>query len=84
MTPNEKISLFCSFFRGREDAYAVRWEGRSGAGYRPVFDQFSPSVARRHLRGEIVAGVYPLLPDNTTWFLAFDFDGPEAAGDDYP
>ena len=80
MTPNEKISLFCSFFRGREDAYAVRWEGRSGAGYRPVFDQFSPSVARRHLRGEIVAGVYPLLPDNTTWFLAFDFDGPEAAG----
>jgi superfamily II DNA or RNA helicase len=81
MTPNEKVSLFCSFFRGREDAYAVRWEGGSGAGYRPVFEQFSATVARRHLRGEIVAGVYPLLPDNTTWFLAIDFDGPGAAND---
>jgi superfamily II DNA or RNA helicase len=31
-------------------------------------------VLRRHLRGEIVAGVYPLLPDSTTRFLAIDFD----------
>lgn len=27
-----------------------------------------------HLRGEIVAGIYPLLPDNKTHLLAFDFD----------
>jgi hypothetical protein len=28
----------------------------------------------RHLRGEHVMGVYPLLPDETCWFLAADFD----------
>jgi hypothetical protein len=29
-TPEEKITLFRSLFRGREDIYAVRWEGRGG------------------------------------------------------
>jgi hypothetical protein len=27
-----------------------------------------------HLRGKFTAGVYPLLPDDTCWFLAVDFD----------
>ncbi|HLT20513.1 MAG TPA: DEAD/DEAH box helicase family protein [Thermomicrobiales bacterium] len=29
-----------------------------------------------HLRGRHVMGVYPLLPDETCWFVAADFDGP--------
>ena len=33
-SPEDKIALFCSLFRGREDVYAVRWQsvatGRSG------------------------------------------------------
>ena len=35
---DEKISLFRSLFRGREDIYAIRWESvRSGrAGYQPA------------------------------------------------
>ena len=28
-----------------------------------------------HLQGQHVVGVYPLLPDETCWFLAVDFDG---------
>ena len=33
----EKIALFRSLFRGREDAYAIRWEGANGkAGYFPA------------------------------------------------
>lgn len=33
----EKIALFRSLFRGREDVYAVRWQSRQGkAGYSPV------------------------------------------------
>lgn len=36
----------------------------------PVTDQ----VILDHLRGRIVAGVYPLLEDDTCWFLAIDFD----------
>ena len=34
---DEKVRLFRGFFKGREDVYAVRWEGRSGkAGYSPA------------------------------------------------
>jgi len=28
----------------------------------------------KHLRGEHFAGIYPLLQDNTSWFIAADFD----------
>ncbi|MFZ2633946.1 MAG: hypothetical protein WA081_12755 [Desulfosalsimonadaceae bacterium] len=31
-------------------------------------------VVEDHLRGNITAGVYPLLPDETCFFLAMDFD----------
>jgi superfamily II DNA or RNA helicase len=30
---------------------------------------------RKHLAGDQHIGLYPLLPDNTSWFLAVDFDG---------
>ncbi|SUD58087.1 type III restriction protein res subunit [Ectopseudomonas oleovorans] len=36
----------------------------------PLTDQ----VLYKHLAGEIVIGVYPLLPDDTCYFLAVDFD----------
>jgi len=36
----------------------------------PVTDQ----VVRDHLQGRHVIGVYPMLPDETCWFLAADFD----------
>ncbi len=32
-------------------------------------------VLRQHLAGSVALGVYPLLADNTSWFLAADFDG---------
>jgi hypothetical protein len=36
-TPDDKVKLFRSLFRGRDDVYAVRWEGRNGkAGYSPA------------------------------------------------
>lgn len=38
--------------------------------YAPVTD----TIIRQHLRGEITAGVYPLLVDNRCYFLAIDFD----------
>nr|WP_320010803.1 DEAD/DEAH box helicase family protein [uncultured Desulfobulbus sp.] len=31
-------------------------------------------VVKNHLLGKIVAGIYPLLVDETCWFLAIDFD----------
>ena len=38
--------------------------------YLPLHD----SEIAKHLRGEHLIGMYPLLPDNTTWFVAADFD----------
>lgn len=109
----QKIALFRSFFRGREDLYAQRWEStKTGkTGYQPVckndwirgicrkpeikcgncaareFVPISDSVIHRHLFGfvaadrnvrrtrkDFVIGVYPLLQNETCWFLAADFD----------
>ena len=36
---------------------------------------FDKQAAIRHLTGKEVAGVYPMLPDETCLFLAIDFDG---------
>jgi len=32
----------------------------------------------RHLAGNVIIGIYPLLPDNTSWFIAADFDQSES------
>ena len=97
---SQRIALFRSLFRGREDVYAVRWEQTNGrVGYAPRADRdwrayfeakesdrkkvdrktrkFRPltdDVVRRHLMGEHTVGIYPLLLDETCWFLAVDFD----------
>ncbi len=97
----EKIALFRSLFRGRDDVYPRFWHnvksGRSGYApacaeewghggrgmpasknrerrtrdYLPVTDR----VIEDHFRGRHTIGVYPLLGDDTCWFLAADFDG---------
>jgi len=98
--PSEKIRLFMSLFKGREDLYAKRWESKDGAkaGYTPVcknerkpglcskfkvkcvscdhrsYAPLDENVIDAHLRGKLVAGVYPLLQDETCHFLAIDFD----------
>lgn len=90
-SPEEKVKLFRSLFRGRDDVYAVRWEGRNNgkAGYSPAhrhvwgvhhseqpkeYFPLSDQVIHDHLTGKLTAGVYPLLADETCWFLAADFD----------
>jgi superfamily II DNA or RNA helicase len=39
-----------------------------------LFVPLDTEIAHQHLTGRIVAGIYPLLPDDTCWFLAVDFD----------
>jgi superfamily II DNA or RNA helicase len=108
-TQEQKIALFRSLFRGREDVYPRRFESkRTGkSGYQPVcrnewirpicqkpkikcgdcenrdFIPLSDDVIRNHLIGtdptdryrrEFVIGVYPMLVDETCWFLVVDFD----------
>ena len=103
--PEEKIALFRSLFRGREDVYPRRFESRKTgkAGYSPVcsnewvrgicekpkikcaecphrrFLPVTDEVIRWHLSGRVdqgkdfVADVYPMLLDETCYFLAADY-----------
>ena len=100
VTSSEKVALFRSLFRGREDVYPKLWTnvktGRKG--YAPAcanewvrdvcekprikcgecpnqaFLAVEDRVILDHLQGRHVVGVYPLLTDETCWFLAADFD----------
>jgi superfamily II DNA or RNA helicase/very-short-patch-repair endonuclease len=104
--PEQKIALFRSLFRGREDVYPRRFESRKTgkSGYAPAcanewvqgicekprikcaecphrrFLPVTDDVIRWHLSGRddaglpFVAGVYPMLLDETCFFLAVDFD----------
>jgi hypothetical protein len=106
---SEKIALFRSLFRGREDVFARRFESaKTGkTGYQPCcrnewiqgickkpkvkctdcserdFIPVTDEIIRCHLLGfdsqnkstrDFTIGIYPLLADETCWFLAIDFD----------
>lgn len=87
----EKIALFRTLFRGREDVYAVHWvnEWSGKTGYAPACAEpwastrgkpkrylpLTDEVLHDHLDGTKTVGLFPLLPDHTCWFLACDFDG---------
>jgi len=85
----DKIRLFMSLFKGRDDVYARRWENKNKgtSGYSPVcLNQWQPglcgkpktpcskcanrsyatldeNVIEDHLRGHVIAGIYPLLSE---------------------
>src|SRR3989338_9924046 len=85
LSKDERIALFMAFFKGRSDVFAQRWEKYDGSfsGYFPVYTdkaktkhaELTVDVIEDHLIGNRVIGVYPLLTDNTSWFIAADFDG---------
>ncbi len=93
------IDIYKSFFKGRQDVYAVRWEKEGKSGYMPAYKidwtdyrkyksnggsfkdylkkDYQPlvdEVLLQHLKGIDTIGVYPLLEDNTSFFIAADFD----------
>lgn len=55
--------------------YASRPEDRKKVDRKTrTFHPLTDEVVRQHLAGELTVGAYPLLPDETCWFLAVDFD----------
>jgi hypothetical protein len=85
----EKVALVRRLFRGRDDVFALRWEnartgksgyipatagGRTKAGPRTYLPLSNEAIVR-HLHGRDAIGVYPLLANDSCWFLACDFDG---------
>ena len=96
---NEKIFLFMSLFKGRNDVYAKKWQNKKGfSGYSPhCMNEWTPGICNKprikcsrcnrqryspldeaavekHLRGEMIIGIYPMALDETCRFLAIDFD----------
>lgn len=103
---NEKLNLFKSLFKGREDVFAIRWEKGNKSGYMPAYNYdsymyrlhkmkggtlrdyqdkkqipLSDHQLLKHLKGEQLIGTYPLLQNNTSWFIAADFDKEKWADD---
>ena len=97
MQPSDKIKLYRSLFRSREDVFARRWDktGSYFPDYTFSWDEFNThkanggtikdfknkqltpltdEVVRKHLSGQITIGIYPILEDNASYFLAADFD----------
>jgi superfamily II DNA or RNA helicase len=52
----------------------LRTGGRCGDCVNQAFVPVSDQVVTEHLQGRHVIGTYPLLEDETCWFLAVDFD----------
>ena len=98
MDSTDKIKLYRSLFRGREDIFARRWDKTGGyfpdytfdwnefnahkahGGTIKDFEHKAPTpltdgIIRKHLTGQMTIGIYPILEDNTSYFLAADFDG---------
>lgn len=53
---------------------ALKTGGRCGDCTNQAFLPVDDGAVLAHLRGKHVMGVYPMLPDETCWFLAVDFD----------
>ncbi|MFA5044406.1 MAG: DEAD/DEAH box helicase family protein [Paludibacter sp.] len=60
------------------DPYLYRAHKMRGGTFQNYPDKtylpLSEKEFEKHLRGEQLVGIYPLLPDNTSWFIAADFD----------
>src|SRR3990167_8913423 len=106
LLPKDQITLFRSFFKGRDDVYPRRFENirTKKSGYAPAcgnewvpgvcakpkikclecpnrrFLAVTDEVVRWHLSGaddrgrDFVMGIYPMLLDETCFFLVADFD----------
>jgi len=60
------------------DPYLYRTHKIRGGTFQNYRDKtylpLSDKVIEKHLKGEQLVGIYPLLLDNTSWFIAADFD----------
>ena len=105
LTVEEKVALFQSVFKGRDDVFARRWYSvkTEKGGYQPVclnewrygfcdkkkakcsdcpnrqlkpleYNDVYNHLAGKDEYGRDVIGLYPILEDNTCYFLCADFD----------
>lgn len=82
----DKVSLYQKRFAARRDVYAERYHNNKlnkdiygpqssfSNGQKVGWAPLTPTVISQHLAGKIFIGLYPLLPDDMTNFLALDVD----------
>lgn len=67
------------------DPYRYRAHKMKGGTFQNYTDKtylkLTDDEIAKHIKGEQLIGIYPLLTDNTTWFLAADFDEANWADD---
>lgn len=67
------------------DPYMYRRHKRNGGTFKTYKDKsyipLKGIEVLKHLNGEHHIGIYPLLQDNTSWFIAADFDGKNWEGE---
>ncbi|HEX3628241.1 MAG TPA: hypothetical protein VH280_22765 [Verrucomicrobiae bacterium] len=81
-SPDEKVNLSRSLFRGREDVYALRWEGRNGkAGYSPARWKVwgnplskRPDVPKEYFVDDVVANYGHVIVDECHHLSAVSFE----------
>lgn len=60
------------------DPYRYRFHKMKGGSFQDFTEKsylpYSEGQIKKHFRGEQLIGIYPLLTDNTSWFIAADFD----------
>lgn len=75
---------------GYSPAYQFDWDKflthKRQGGTMATFEQkaaipLTPDVIKKHLLGQYVIGIYPLLENNTSYFIAADLDGERAFDD---
>lgn len=99
LSTQQKIEIFASLFKGRDDIYALRWDNKQGrSGYSVACsNEWQPGLCNKpkikcgecpnkafkaigneafyeHLSGKKTIGIYPLLNNDHSWFVAVDFD----------
>ncbi len=97
MQPSDKLDLYHSLFRGRDNVFAKRspTTGSYFPDYTLNWDEFNAHKANgvrmatfknkkltlltdqvilKHLAGQLTVGVYPIIENNESYFLAADFD----------
>lgn len=89
LSTSEKIKLYLSIFKGRRDVYAKSFINESGKiQYYPSYcygwkylrpeerkcEPLTEKVIKEHLMGERHIGIFPILHNETCFFLAIDLD----------
>lgn len=70
LSPDEKVALFRSIFRGREDVFARRWQSRSSgkSGYQPAcVNEWNPHLCDRHKCAECSNRQFTPLTDSDVY-----------------